>query len=55
VLYFHLPALLIVTALGAYAVATGRVRRRHGIALGVLYVVYWAIALGVFGNVPIAG
>ncbi|WP_336343547.1 sodium:calcium antiporter [Halalkalicoccus ordinarius] len=55
VLYFHLPALLVLTALGAYFVGTRRLRRRHGVLLGGLYVVYWLVAVFVLGGVPIAG
>lgn len=55
VLYFHFPALLIVTALGAYFVGTRRIRRWHGVLLGGLYVAYWLIAVFVFGGVPISG
>ncbi|MEM4780339.1 MAG: sodium:proton exchanger [Halalkalicoccus sp.] len=55
VLYVHLPALLILTALGAYFLATGRIRRQHGLLLGGLYVAYWAIAVFVLGGVPISG
>ena len=55
VLYFHFPALLIVTALGAYFVATRRIRRWHGVLLGGLYVAYWLIAVFVLGGVPISG
>jgi cation:H+ antiporter len=55
VLYFHLPALLIITALGAYFVSTHQIRRWHGILLGGLYLLYWVIAVVVFGSVPISG
>ncbi|MDL5362475.1 sodium:calcium antiporter [Halalkalicoccus sp. NIPERK01] len=55
VLYFHFPALLVVTALGAYFIATGRIRRWHGLLLGGLYVGYWIVAVFVFGGVPISG
>jgi cation:H+ antiporter len=55
VLYFHLPALLVLTGLGAYFVATRRLRRWHGALLGGLYVAYWLVAVFVLGGVPIAG
>jgi len=55
VLYFHFPALFVITGLGAYVIATGRIRRWHGALLGGLYVAYWVIAVFVFGNVPISG
>lgn len=55
VLYFHLPALLLVTAIGAYVIDSGTIRRSHGLVLGGLYVAYWLIAVLVFGGVPISG
>ena len=55
VLYFHLPALLLVTALGAYFIDRGRIERVHGLLLGGLYVAYWLIAVFVLGGVPISG
>ncbi|WP_129113492.1 sodium:calcium antiporter [Halegenticoccus tardaugens] len=55
VLYFHFPALLFVTALGAYVIKGREVRRWHGFLLGGLYVAYWVIAVAVFGGVPISG
>lgn len=55
VLYFHFPALLVVTALGAYFIASGRIRRWHGLLLGGLYVAYWLVAVFVLGGVPISG
>lgn len=53
VLLFHLPAVILLTAVAAYAISTGRVRRRHGYALAALYVTYWVVAVLVFGGVPI--
>lgn len=55
VLTFHLPVIIVVTAVAAYALSTGRVGRRHGLALGGCYVAYWLIAVLVFGGVPISG
>ncbi|WP_246998790.1 sodium:calcium antiporter [Halosolutus gelatinilyticus] len=55
VLAFHLPAVIVLTAVAAYAISTGRVRRRHGYVLAGLYVAYWLLALLVFGGVPIPG
>ena len=53
VLTWHLPALIIVTALGAYFIFTGRLRRWHGVALLALYVVYWAVSFALLGEPPI--
>ncbi|OYR47729.1 sodium:calcium antiporter [Halorubrum sp. Ea8] len=53
VLLFHLPFMIIVTALAAYFFSTGNVKRWHGVLLGGLYVAYWVIALIVFSGVPV--
>lgn len=53
VLVFHLPAVLVLTAVAAYAISTGRLRRRYGYLLVGLYVAYWIVALLVFGGVPV--
>jgi len=55
VLSFHLPFMIVVTAIAAYFFYRGNVERRHGVLLGGLYVAYWVIALVVFGGVPISG
>lgn len=55
VLTFHLPAVILVTALAAYFFYEGRLERRHGYLLGGLYVAYWIVAIFVFGGVPISG
>lgn len=55
VLWFHLPAVVTVTALAAYFLFEGQLKRRHGFLLGGLYVVYWVIAVVVFGGIPIGG
>ncbi len=55
VLTFHLPAVLLVTALAAYFLRGGNVKRWHGVLLGGIYVAYWSIALLVFGQVPVGG
>lgn len=52
VLVFHLPMVFVLTGIAALMVSTGRVQRWHGYALATLYVVYWAIALLVYGGVP---
>ncbi|WP_265112557.1 sodium:calcium antiporter [Halosolutus halophilus] len=55
VLTFHLPTVIVVTALAAYFLSEGELKRWHGFLLGGLYVVYWLIAIVVFGGVPISG
>ncbi|WP_435069124.1 sodium:calcium antiporter [Haloplanus sp. C73] len=53
VLTFHLPAMIVVTALAAYFFYTKRVERWHGALLGGLYVAYWVVSLVVLSGVPI--
>lgn len=53
VLTFHLPAMIVVTALAGYFLASGRMERWHGYTLGGLYVAYWLIALVVYSGVPV--
>jgi cation:H+ antiporter len=53
VLTWHLPALIVVTGLGAYFIFTGRLRRWHGVALLALYIVYWAVSFALLGEPPI--
>ncbi|MBO9553504.1 sodium/calcium exchanger protein [Cellulomonas sp.] len=53
VLVWHLPVLLVLTALAAVLLATGRLRRRHGVLLLGLYVVYVVVSLTVLGGVPL--
>jgi len=53
VLTFHLPAMIVVTALAAYFFYTKRVKRWHGVVLGGLYVAYWVISLVVLSGVPV--
>ncbi|WP_226008120.1 sodium:calcium antiporter [Natrinema salinisoli] len=55
VLTLHLPAVIIVTALAAYFLYEGYLKRWHGVLLGGLYIAYWLIAIFVFGGVPISG
>ena len=55
VLTFHLPAVVVVTALAAYFFYEGRLKRWHGLLLGGLYVAYWVVALVAFGGVPLGG
>jgi len=53
VLSWHLPALITLTALAAYFLSTGRLRRWHGGVLLALYVGYWVISLLAFGGAPV--
>ncbi|MBM7809082.1 cation:H+ antiporter [Geodermatophilus bullaregiensis] len=53
VLTWHLPALVVLTALAAYLLATGRLARWHGCTLLVLYLAYWVVSLVVFGGAPV--
>jgi cation:H+ antiporter len=53
VLVWHLPVLVVTTALAAYFVGTRRLRPKHGYVLFALYAGYWAVSLAVFGGVPV--
>ncbi|MDT7662084.1 MAG: cation:H+ antiporter, partial [Pseudonocardiales bacterium] len=53
VLTWHLPVLLVLTVLSAIFLATGRLRRWHGVVLLALYVVYFVVSLVVFNGVPL--
>ena len=53
VLVWHLPVLVGITALSAIFLATGRMRRWHGVVLLVLYIAYFVISLLFFGGVPL--
>jgi cation:H+ antiporter len=53
VLSWHLPVLVVMTALSAIFLATGRLRRWHGIVLLAFYVVYFVVSLVVFNGVPV--
>ncbi len=55
VLTFHLPSVIVVTALAAYFLYQGELKRWHGYLLGGCYVVYWLLAIVAFGGVPIGG
>ncbi|WP_254538200.1 sodium:calcium antiporter [Halomarina litorea] len=55
VLTFHLPVVVLVTALAAYFLHEGRLERWHGYLLGGLYVAYWVVAIALFGGVPLGG
>lgn len=53
VLTWHLPVLIVMTALAAYFLYTGRLKPWHGYALLVFYAVYWIVSFAVFGTVPV--
>lgn len=53
VLTWHLPALILLTWLGAYFLSTGQLRRWHGFVLMGLYICYWAMTFFGLGIVPI--
>ncbi|WP_406692581.1 sodium:proton exchanger [Saccharopolyspora sp. ID03-671] len=53
VLRWHLPALVVLTALAAYFLSTGYLRRWHGVVLLAGYVLYWAVSYGVLGIAPV--
>jgi cation:H+ antiporter len=53
VLTWHLPALIALTALAAYFLSTGSLKRWHGCTLLALYLAYWVVSLVSFGGVPI--
>ena len=53
VLDWHLPVLIVMTALSAVFLATGRLRRWHGVVLLGLYVVYFVLSLVAFHGVPL--
>jgi cation:H+ antiporter len=55
VLTFHLPVVVVSTALAAYFLYRGGLERRHGLLLGGIYVAYWLVAVLVYGGVPIGG
>jgi cation:H+ antiporter len=52
-LHWHLPALIIITALGAAAMWTGKLERWHGWLLLACYVAYWVVSFTVFGTAPV--
>ena len=50
---WHLPALTLMTWVATYFLWTGHLRRWHGYALLVLYIVYWIVTFFVFGIIPV--
>ena len=53
VITWHLPVLIVVTALAAYFLYTGRLKPWHGYTLLGFYAIYWIVSFVVFGTVPI--
>jgi cation:H+ antiporter len=53
VLRWHLPALVGLTALAAYFLSTGQLKRWHGYVLLALYVGYWIVSFVVYGVAPV--
>jgi cation:H+ antiporter len=53
VLDWHLPVLVGLTALAAYFLATGHLKRWHGCLLLALYVAYWIVSFSVYGGAPV--
>jgi cation:H+ antiporter len=52
-LRWHLPVLVGMTALAAYFLSTGQLKRWHGYVLLALYVTYWIISFSVYGGAPV--
>jgi len=53
VLSWHLPVLVVMTALAAYFIHTGRLRRWQGFLLLALYIAYWVVSYTVLGEAPV--
>lgn len=53
VLSWHLPVLVVINALAAYFIFTGRLRRWHGFLLVALYIAYWVVSFTMFGEAPV--
>ena len=54
VLEWHLPVLVGMTALAAYFLSTGQLKRWHGYVLLALYVSYWILSFIIYGGAPVA-
>lgn len=52
-LHWHLPALIIITAVGGVIMWRGNLRRWHGGLLLACYIAYWVISFVVFGAAPV--
>lgn len=53
VVRWHLPVLVLLTATSAVFLASGRLRRRHGVVLLAAYLAYVVVSLVVVGGVPV--
>jgi cation:H+ antiporter len=53
VLKWHLPALVVITAVAAWFLHTGQLKRWHGYVLLGLYIAYWVISFTVYGGAPV--
>jgi cation:H+ antiporter len=53
VLKWHLPALVAITAVAAFILYGGELKRWHGYALLGLYIAYWVISYSVYGGAPV--
>ncbi len=53
VLRWHLPVLVGMTAVAAYFLSTGQLKRWHGYVLLALYVTYWIVSYVVYGGAPV--
>ena len=53
VLRWHLPALIVLTAIAACFLWTGHLKRWHGVVLLALYVAYWIVSFVVYGGAPL--
>jgi len=54
-LVFHVPVLLLFTALSGYFLWRGRLTRWHGLLLLGLYVLYLTLSVLLFSSVPVQG
>ncbi|MGZ8476256.1 MAG: sodium:calcium antiporter [Candidatus Limnocylindria bacterium] len=52
-LRWHLPVLVGMTALAAYFLSTGQLKRWHGYVLLALYIAYWIVSFVVYGGAPV--
>jgi cation:H+ antiporter len=53
VLFWHLPALIVLTGFAGYVLYTGELKRRHGYILLAFYVLYWVVSFAAFGTAPV--
>jgi cation:H+ antiporter len=53
VLEWYLPALIVLTAVAAGFLYTGRLQRWHGYTLLALYIAFWIVSFVVYGSAPV--